>query len=195
MDIFEIAQQGMKIQAQEQKELQLEQEAEAKGKSFKLDIHEILRALAEKDYDWFNRLGENQKAFSPYMTNLWLSMLWNKDSYQKAFSNNDKVYVEMIKSINERLNTGIFSMSKEMYWLLANTIQFTDAPFTTDYKKLVKKETTDKIPKKVIDYISQELYSSSDKIYDMIHNGLITEDALKAIALDLDTLEEQKRKK
>ena len=141
MDIFEIAQQGMKIQAQEQKELQLEQEAEAKGKSFKLDIHEILRALAEKDYDWFNRLGENQKAFSPYMTNLWLSMLWNKDSYQKAFSNNDKVYVEMIKSINERLNTGIFSMSKEMYWLLANTIQFTDAPFTTDYKKLIKKET------------------------------------------------------
>ena len=53
MDIFEIAQQGMKIQAQEQKELQLEQEAEAKGKSFKLDIHEILIALAEKDYDWF----------------------------------------------------------------------------------------------------------------------------------------------
>src|SRR5574344_208439 len=156
MDIFEIAQQGMKIQAQEQKELQLEQEAEAKGKSFKLDIHEILRALAEKDYDWFNRLGENQKAFSPYMTNLWLSMLWNKDSYQKAFSN---------------------------------------APFTTDYKKLIKKETTDKIPKKVIDYISQELYSSSDKIYDMIHNGLITEESLKAIALDLDTLEEQKRKK
>jgi hypothetical protein len=50
-------------------------------------------------------------------------------------------------------------MSKEMYWLLANTIQFTDAPFTTDYKKLIKKETTDKIPKKVIDYISQELYS------------------------------------
>ena len=33
MDIFEIAQQGMKIQAQEQKELQLEQEAEAKGKN------------------------------------------------------------------------------------------------------------------------------------------------------------------
>jgi uncharacterized membrane protein YcaP (DUF421 family) len=29
----------------------------------------------------------------------------------------------------------------------------------------------------------------------MIHNGLITEEALKAIALDLDTLEEQKRKK
>lgn len=195
MDIFEIAQQGMAIQEQEKKELEAEQAAEAKAKAYKLDIFEAINAASSKDYDWFNRLGENQKAFAPFMLNMWLGMMWNKGSDQRAFNNNDRVYVELLKNVNYTLNRQIFQVPKEMFWLLACTVQEYDAPFVVDFKKSAKKNAESKIPKKVIDYMAQELYSSTEKIYDMIDTGLISEEDMKAIAEDLETLEDQKKKK
>lgn len=195
MDIFEIAQQGMKIQEDEKKEKQQEEDAVKKAKSFKIDIFEAINAAANKDYDWFNRLGENQKSFQPFMLNMWLSMVWNKKSTGKKFTNNDKVYAEILKDINYTLNRQLFQVPKEMYWLLACTVNEYDAPFIVDFKKSLKKTASEKYNKKVIDYMAAELYSSTEKIIDMIDNGLITVDEMKEIEKDLDTLEDQSKKK
>ena len=195
MDIFALAQQGMDIQAQEKKELEAEQAAEAKTKSFKLDIFEMLKAAASKDYDWYKRLGENSKAFSPHMLNLWMGMVWNSNNTKKAFNNNDLIYADIVKKTNFTLNRDVYAVPKEMFWLLACTVQEYNAPFSADYKKLMKRDLADKIPAKVINYMSQELYSSKDKIMDMIDNGLITEEEIKAIISDFETLEEQKIKR
>ena len=43
--------------------------------------------------------------------------------------------------------------------------------------------------------MSQELYSSKDKIMDMIDNGLITSEEIAAIVADFETIEETKKKK
>ncbi len=195
MDIFALAQQGMEIQEQEKKEQELLDSEEAKAKSFKLDIFEMLKQAANKNYSWYEKLGENQKHFQPYMLNLWMSMVWykGKGSEVKKFCNNDHFYASMVKNINYTLNRDIFSVPKEMFWLLACTIQEADAPFTADYKKAAKRELSGKIPPKVINYMSQELYSSKDKILDMIDNGLITEADINSIVADFETLEEQKK--
>ena len=195
MDIFEIAEQGMKIQEKEKKELVLEEEAALKAKKYKVDIFEAINAAASKDYSWFDRLGENQKSFQPFMLNMWMSMIWDKKSTQKKFSNNDRVYSEILKNVNYTLNKQIFQVPKEMFWLLACTIQEYDAPFLVDYKKSTTKTASTKYNKKVIDYMSQELFSSAEKIMDMIDNGLITPQDMKEIEKDLDTLEDQSKKK
>ena len=195
MDIFEIAKQGMDIQLTEIKEKQEEEKLQAQAKSYKVDIFDAINAAANKDYDWYNRLGENQKAFQPFMLNMWLSMVWNKNSTQRKFNNNDKVYAEILKDINYTLNRQLYSVPKEMFWLLACSINEYDAPFVVDYKKSLKKTSGDKYDKKVINYIANELYSSTEKVMDMIDSGLITLDDMEAIALDLETLDDQKKKK
>lgn len=185
----------MDIQDQEAKEKALEEEQEKKAKSFKVDIFEALRAAESKDYDWFNRLGENQKAFQPFILNLWMSMIWDKKSTKKSFSHNDMVYAEILKNINYTLNRQLFQVPKEMFWLLACTIQEYDAPFVVDFKKSTKKTTSAKYDKKVIDYISQQLFSSTEKVTEMIDVGLITKEDMKEISKDLATLEDQSKKK
>jgi len=82
-----------------------------------------------------------------------------------------------------------------MFWLLACTIQEYDAPFVVDFKKSKKKTAATKYNKKVIDYIAAELFSSTEKIMDMIDTGLITKEDMKAIEKDLNTLEDQSKKK
>lgn len=194
MDIFDLAKQGMDIQEQELKDKALEEEVEQKSKTYKVDIFEALKAAELKDYDWFNRLGENQKSFQPFILNMWMSMIWNKNSKQKKFSNNDKIYAEIIKSINYTLNRQLFQVSKEMFWLLACTIQEFDAPFIVDFKKSLKKTAIIKYKPELLKYLSQELFSSTEKITDMIDCGLITEDDMKEIEKDLQTLEKQTKK-
>jgi len=195
MDIFEMAQQSLEIQEKEKEEKALEAEQEKKAKSYKVDIFEALKAVESKDYDWFNRLGENQKSFQPFILNMWMSMIWNKNSKQKKFTHNDLIYAEMIKNINYTLNRQLFQVPKEMFWLLACTIQEYDAPFVVDFKKSMKKTSESKYNKKVIDYMSQELFSSNEKILDMIDCGLITKEDMKAIEKDLDTIDNPSGKK
>lgn len=203
MDIFEIAQQGMKIQEEEAKELALEEEAK---KPYKLDIKEAIDAVSRQDYDWFNRLGENQKSFQPFMLNMWLGMVWTKNN-SRAFKGNDEYYATILRRVNSKLNTSVFHAPKELFWLIACTVQ-EFIQFETDKKgnkRIVKKLdfdvnwvkkserlTAEKYSQKVISYMAQELYSSKEKIMDMIDNGLITEDDMKAIEADLSTLEPKK---
>jgi len=195
VDIFDIAQQGIDIEKAQIEEEKKEEASAAKAKAYKVDIFEAINAVASKDYDWYNRLGEKQKSFQPFMLNMWLSMVWNKDSKQKKFTTNDKIYAELLKKINHTLNKQLFTVPKEMYWLLACTIQEYDAPFITDYKKSVKKTASSKYNINVINYMAKELYSSNEKIMDMIDNGLITTDDMTEIEKDLDTLEDQTKKK
>jgi hypothetical protein len=195
MDIFEIAQKGMEIQEVERVEKLKEAAEIEKTKAYKLEIFDVIRAAENKDYDWFNRLGENQKHFQPFMLNLWLGMLWNVKNTQKKFNNNDMIYAELIKSINHNLNRHVYNTPKELFWLLACIIQEYDAPFDVDYKKSLKKISGEKYNKKVIDYMSKELLSSKEKILDMIDMGLITNEDMIEIEKDLETLEDQRKKK
>lgn len=192
MDIFELAQQGMQIQEEEIARLEAEELA-AKTKNHKLNIFEIIEAAQNKDYDWFNRLGEDQKNFQPYILNMWLARLWPKNSPQKKFTNNDWVMADLVKSVNRNLNTNVFC-PKGMFWLLACTIQEHDAPFTVDYKKSTRAEVIEKYNPKVIDYMAKELLSSKEKIGDMIISGLITDAMMQEIEKDLETIEEKKKK-
>ena len=195
MDIFEIAQQGMKIQADEIKQEAAEAAAIEKEKSFKLDIVAAMRACANKDYDWFNRLGDHQKHFSPYILNMWLSQIFSKDTNRKI-SQNDLAYFATILNINYSLNRQLFTVPKEMFWLLACSVNESGIDeFNTAWVRGGKKGTSSKINPKVLDYMSQELWTSKDKLADMIDNGLITEDDIKEIQADLDTLEDPKKKK
>lgn len=204
MDIFEIAQQGMNIQEQEKKEREEEERLE-KEPAYKLSMPDLLDAVSKKDYDFFNRLGENQKSFQPFMLNLWLSMVWTKNP-SRAFTGNDGYYADILQEINFRLNTQVFTVSKELYWLMACAIQkyinYNEKgkvtkvlEYSIDWKKSLKKNAAEKVPKKVIDYMSKELWTSSDKIYDMIDNGLINDADIASILADLETLEDTKKKK
>lgn len=203
MDIFEIAQQGMKIQEEERREL--EQEEETK-KPFKLDIKEAIEAASCKDYDWFNRLGENQKSFQPFMLNMWMGMIWTMNT-GRAFKGNDVFYASILRNINSRLNTNVFYTPKELFWLLACSIQeyinfeydkkgnkriTNKIDYTFNWVKSEKKTSAEKYNKAVIAYMAKELYSSTEKIMDMIDNGLISSEDMAAIEEDLATLEAKK---
>lgn len=203
MDIFEIAQQGMRIQEEERKELELEEDSK---KPFKLDIKEAVEAASCKDYDWFNRLGENQKSFQPFMLNMWMGMIWTKNT-SRAFKGNDECYAAILRNINSRLNTNVFNSPKELFWLLACTIQeyitfdedkkgnrYISKKLNYDFSwvKSEKKTAGEKYNKAVIAYMAQELYSSTEKIMDMIDNGLISTEDMLAIEEDLATLEQKK---
>ncbi len=195
MDIFEMANQGMKIQDDEKKAAAAEAAALEKEKSYKVDMVAAMKACARQDYDWFNRLGEHQKHFSPYILNMWLSQIFNKDTSRKI-TQNDKVYFTTLMNVNYTLNTNLFSVPKEMFWLLACTVNDRGIDeFNTIWVRGGKKSASDKISPKVLNYMSQELWSSIDKISDMIDNDLITLDDIKAIQADLDTLEDPKKKK
>ena len=195
MDIFDLASEGIKMQSDEIKEKEAEQAQLKAQKSYKIDIKEALLAASNKDYDWFNRLGENQKQFQPFMLNMWMAMIWDRSSKQKKLSHNDLIYTEILKEVNFTLNKQLFNVSKEMYWLLACTVQDFDAPFVVDFKKSIKKTAGEKYNPKVIKYMAQDLYTSTDKILDMVDNGLITSADMKSIEKDLDTLEDQSKKR
>lgn len=196
MDIFEIAQQGMKLQEEEKRRAEAELvEEEEKEKAYKLDIKEALKACVEKDYDWFNRLGDHQKHFQPYILNMWLSQVWTKNT-SKAITINDEKYFEIVKNINKNVNVNLYSVPKEMLWLLACTVNEYDiSEFNYDWVKSEKKGSSSKVDNKVIAYMANELFSSKAKILNMIDNGLITDEDIKSIAADLETLEDPKKKK
>jgi hypothetical protein len=211
MDIFEIAQQGIKIQEDEEKVKIAEEAATAKSKTYKIDVKEAIAAASSKDYDWFNRLGENQKSFQPFMINMWMSQIWAQNT-NRAFTGNDEFYASIVRDVNLKLNTDIFNVSKEMFWLLACTVQqyinfeydattgkrkrlIDQLEFKYKWVKSTKKTAAEKYNKKVIDYMATELYSSSEKIMDMIDNKLITSEDMKEIEKDLATLEDQSKKK
>lgn len=211
MDIFEIAQQGMQIQEDEIKEQEAaEKEALDKKKQHKFNVKEAIEAVSNKDYNWFHELGlDGQKNFQPFMLNLWLGMIWTENR-GRAFSGNDEFYASIVRKVNSELNANIFLSSKEMLWLLACTTQdyinfdydkkgnkiiTGKLPFTYDWVKSLVKNADEKYNKKVINYIASELYSSNDKIIDMIDNNLITAEDMKAIEQDLATLEDQRKKK
>lgn len=194
MDIFALAQEGMKIQEEEIKALAEEKEAEEKAKKYKLDIFEVLAHVAQKDYKYFHELGENQKHLQPFMINLWMSFA-TSPNVSRAITVDDQVYADILSRVNNRLNKDIFNMSKEMFWLMACTVNdYNMNSFNIKYLKGVK-DVNDKVSPQVLAYLSKELWTSKEKILDMIANGLITEDELKSIQDDYDTLEDPKKKK
>jgi hypothetical protein len=204
MDIFEIAKVGMKIQEEELKALSLEEEK----KPNRLDIKAAIEAASCKDYDWYNRLGEDQKLFQPFMLNLWMGMIWTANG-NRSFTGRDDCYAVTLRRVNSMMNTNVFC-PKDLFWLIACTVQSEDfIKYQTDKKgnkritdrleynlQWVKKSdrlAAEKYDFKVIKYIAQELYSSTDKIMDMIDNGLITAEEMKDISDDLETLELKKK--
>lgn len=195
MDIFEIAQQGMKLQ-EEEKQREIEEEnAEKEEKAYKLDIQEALAACARKDYDWFNRLGEHQKHFQPFILNMWLAQV-NSPNTSRKLDTTDEVYADIVRNINDKVNSHLFSVPKEMLWLLACTVNdYNIDHFNMDWVRGGKKGSAKKVDAKVLDYMAKELWTSKDKIGDMIDNGLITDEDIKSIQKDLDTLEDPKKKK
>lgn len=196
MDIFEIAQQGMKLQEEEKQREAEEKAAEEKEKSYKLDIQEALAACARKDYDWYNRLGDHQKHFQPFILNMWLAQVNSPDT-SRAISGKDQGYAEIVKNINNRVNANLFSVPKEMMWLLACTVNNFNLPegFNMDWVRGGKKGAASKVDAKVLDYMCQQLWTSKDKVMDMIDNELISLEDIKEIQKDLDTLEDPKKKK
>ena len=195
MDIFEIAQQGMKLQEEEKQREVEEEAAAAKEKAYKLDIQDALQACARKDYDWFNRLGDHQKHFQPFMLNMWLAQV-NSPNTSRGLDTTDLVYSDIVQKINTTVNANLFSVPKEMLWLLACTVNEYEIPsFHMDWVRGGKKGAATKVDPRVLDYMAKELWTSKDKIGDMIDNGLISIEDIKDIQKDLDTLEDPKKKK
>lgn len=203
MDIFEIAQQGMKIQEEEIREAAQEEEAK---KPHKFDVKEAIEAASNKDYDWFNRLGEDQKIFQPFMMNMWMAQVWTLNN-SRAFKGKDAYYVNTAVKVNSHMNANVFNTPKELFWLLSCSVQdyiktaedkngnrriVDRLEYTFNWVKKSERMTAEKYSPKVIAYMAQELFSSKDKIMDMIDNGLITAEDMKAIENDLDTLELKK---
>lgn len=203
MDIFAIAQEGMKIQEEEIKEKEQEEVAEKEEKKkYKLDLfREVLPKIAEKDYSWLGRddethtSEEKRKGFEPFVVNMFMAKMWNTKNPGKAINNTDLGYFQLLTNSNEFLNKNIFWCSKEMSWLLACTVNPFDAYFVTDRINFAPKGISDKFDKRVIKYMARELWSSDEKIEEMINAGLISEEDMNAIAADLDTLEENGGKK
>jgi hypothetical protein len=195
MDIFEIAQQGMKLQEEEKQREAEEAQAQETEKKFKLDIQEALQACAKKDYDWYNRLGDHQKHFQPFILNMWLAQV-NSPNTSRAIDTTDQVYADIVRNINDKVNAHLFSVPKEMLWLLACTVNdYNIDSFNMDWVRGGKKGSSSKVDTKIMDYMAQELWTSKDKISDMIDNGLISPEDIKAISKDLETLEDPKKKK
>jgi hypothetical protein len=186
---------GMDIQEEEIREKLLEEQEIQKKKNHKFDVFEAVDAASKKDYGWFAQLGENETKFSPHMLNLFLGFVWNKRNPQRRFNTDDKVYADIVQTVNNTSNAHVYCSSKAMYWLLACTIQEYNAPFTVDYKHSTKKFASEKYNPKVIDYMSQQLLTSKNKIYEMIDVYLITDKDMTEIEKDLETIENPKKKK
>jgi len=197
MDIFAIAEQGMKIQDEEIKAVEkaVQDEKDAK-KAYKLDLFNVvLPKIAQKDYGWLGRESdgstsdEKRKGFEPFIANMFLGKAVSPDK-GRAITLLDIGYAEILKRVNSELNANIFSASKEMAWLLACSINPYDIDrINIDNIKAAKRKSEEKYDKRVIKYLAKELWSSQDKIYDMIEAGLISADDMKSIEEDLDTLE------
>jgi len=216
MDIFAIANEAVKIEAEEIKAIAVEEAEEKASKSFKLDIKVAIQAAAKKDYGWYGRndlqngdegydynydygayytAEEKEKGFQPFILNLWLSKIVSPNK-SKAITAVDEGYAILTQRTNNLLNTNVFTVSKAMNWLLACSISPYDLEtFNTDFIKAASKGKSAKMDARVIKYVSSELWCSTDKIVDMIDNGLITEAEMKLIGKDLDTLEDQTKKK
>ena len=216
MDIFAIADEAVKIEAEEIKAVEVEEQAEKASKSFKLDIKVALQAAAKKDYGWYGRddlesgddgydhnldygfyytAEEKEKGFQPFILNLWLTKIVSPNK-SRASNAVDEGYAVLTQRTNNLLNANVFTVSKEMSWLLACSISPYDLDtFNTDFIKAAAKGKSAKMDQRVIKYISDEMWCSKDKIMDMIDNGLITEAEMKVIGKDLDTLEVPTKKK
>ena len=215
MDIFAIANEAVKIEAQEIKELEKEEAQEKATKSFKLDIKVALQAAAKKDYGWYGRddlqkdddgydynldygayytAEEKAKGFQPFILNLWLSKIVSPNK-SKGITAVDEGYAVLTQRTNNLLNANVFTVPKEMSWLLACSISPYDLDnFNTDFIKAAAKGKSAKMDQRVITYISNEMMCSKDKIMEMIDNNLITDAEMKLIGKDLDTLEGSKKK-
>jgi len=216
MDIFAIAQEAVDIEAKEIKAIAKEEASEKASKSFKLDIKVAIQAAAKKDYGWYGRndlqngddgydhnydygayytAEEKEKGFQPFILNLWLSKIVSPNK-AKAITSVDEGYAILTQRTNNLLNANVFTVSKAMNWLLACSISPYDLEtFNTDFIKAASKGKSSKIDSRVIKYISAQLWCSTDKVVDMIDNGLITEAEMKEIGKDLDTLEAPTKKK
>lgn len=210
MDIFDIAQQGVELEQKEIEEKKAEEEAAAlKKKNYKFNIFGALDAAARKDYSFYKNLSDDDKKnFQPHMLNLWMGRIWSKGG-NRAFKGNDPFYATIVQRTNAILNPHCYK-EKGLVWLLACTIQKqinykydkngkkhveSFLPFDVDYIKSQKREAEIIYSSKLIKYMADELYSSTEQIYDLIENGLITEEAMKSIEKDLATLEDQSKKK
>jgi hypothetical protein len=204
MDIFDIAKQGMQIQEDELKEQQLLMQDEKKP-AYKFPVFDAVEAASKKDYGWFDRMGEDQKNFQPFMLNMAMGMVWTRNK-NKGFKGNDDLYAQLIRDINLKLNPNVYNTPKGLFWLLTCSTQ-KHIEYATDKKgnkritgKLnfdvdwLKKEVSEeKYNQKVIKYIADELLSSTKKIFDMIENGLITHEDMLCIEQDLETIEQKKK--
>jgi len=206
MDIFEIAQQGMQIQEDEiAAKKAAEEEAATKKKTFKFNVVAARDAAAKKDYSYYRKLSDDdKKTFSSHVLNMWMAQVWSGNTGGRALTTKDAQYARILIKTNEILNRNCYQ-DKALVWLLACTIQefivckktksgqtvVTDyLPFSSyTWLKAPKREAEEKYSEKLIKYMADELYSSPDKIYDLIESGLITEEAMEAISADLDTLE------
>ena len=210
MDIFEIAQQGVELEQKEIEEKKAaEEEAAQKKKTYKFDIMGTIAAAAAKDYSFYHNLSDDDKKnFQPHVLNLWMGRIWPRKS-SRAFTGNDPFYATVVQRTNTILNPNCYT-EKGLVWLLACTIQeqinykydkngkkqvVNFLPFEVDYIKAQKREAETKYDPKVIKYMADQLFSSTEKIYDLIESGLITAEAMKEIQKDLDTLEDQSKKK
>jgi hypothetical protein len=128
------------------------------------------------------------------MLNMWLSFIKSPND-SRQITALDLGYFHLIQKVNDTLNKDIFYIPKETAWLLACTINEYDVGLPVKFIKKPKRAAEEKYDKRVIAYMANELWSSEDKIYDMIESGLITSEEMKAIGKDLDTLEDPKKKK
>jgi hypothetical protein len=180
MDITEFINESL----QKQKEELVENEKEEKVEKKKLDIWKVLEAIAKKDIEFYNNLSEDEKKLlQPYVVNLWLSMIYSKND-SKKLDDIDIVYHELLLNVNNRINANLFDFpSKELFWLVATTInEFYEfiPKFNVNYIK-GKKSNKEKYNKEVLEFLSDELMTSTNKIVEMIESGYISNDLLKEV--------------
>jgi len=200
MDIFEMAAQSVKIQEANKHQEELEEnEKNNKEKSYPLDIKDVIVKVAQKDYGWLGRDDKKYtseqkiKGFQPFILNLWMSKMVSSDKGRKITAL-DRGYSVLLQRLNTEFNAHIYTAPKELCWLLACTINpYELNNFNMDWIKAAKKNKASKYDNRVIDHLSKELFSSRTKIVDMIEMGLISDEDMKAIAKDYDTLEKPKK--
>jgi len=181
MDINEFINESLENQ---KKEKTLEIEEEKNNEKKKLDIWDVLDAIAKKDIEYYNNLSDDEKKLlQPYVANLWLSMIYSNNK-SKKITEIDIVYHELLRNINDRINMNLFEFpSKDLFWLVATTVnEFSEFinKFNVNYIK-GKKSNKDKFDKEVLEYLSNEMMTSTDKIVDMIQDGYISDEFLDEV--------------
>jgi hypothetical protein len=195
MNLFEIVNDNFKNQEEELSE----QEQEKTKKAPKLNIYEVLERIAQKDYGWIGRNDNNYnvedkiKGIQPFIVILFLSKIWNSKNRTSRLTDLDIGYFYLLEEFNNKLNTNVFTTSKEMFWLLACSINPFELQKFDALPIKSKKNTSTKYNEKVIEILSKELLTSKQKIKDLIDNNLIDVDLMKKIEKDLKTLEGNKK--